>query len=398
MCLGRLLEGVGAVDHGPELAGFDQLRDGAQVLVRDGAGAEDQLLVAGQRRPEPADELGRVRVGDHVPPARTQEAGDAAERRPADDVEDDIEVPGAVCEVALRVVDDLVGAELAEHLELAAAVDRDHLGAGLLGQLDRVGAETAAGADDEDPLPGADAALAQEAERLHRAVGHGGGLGIAQGRRHGHHDAAGPAPAGADGLGVGAEPHPRCAVHAVPGREAGHPVAERLDLAGELLAEDPHPRPEDAERQADGEPDPRGELEPADLAVRPRGGRGMHADEHLARLGARRLDLLEPEDVRAAVRCADDRLHGCLAVARVACAVGPFSRIPAAVFLFAAAPVAPGPRGWASRGSGAGLYGAVQPRAQMAGGPEGWTRRRATGAFGKGSSLTAVCPGGMKAM
>ena len=32
----------------------------------------------------------------------------------------------------------------------------------MLGQLDRVGAEAAAGADDRDPLPGAEAGLAQE--------------------------------------------------------------------------------------------------------------------------------------------------------------------------------------------------------------------------------------------
>ncbi len=121
--------------------------------------------------------MGRLRVGQHVAPAVAQQADDAAERGPADDVEDDVEragtcrVPGVAREVPLGVVDGLVGAQPAEHLQFAGAVDGDDLGAGLLGQLHRVGAEAAAGADDEHPLPGADAGLAKEAERLGGAVG-----------------------------------------------------------------------------------------------------------------------------------------------------------------------------------------------------------------------------------
>ncbi len=187
-------------------------------------------------------------------------------------------------------------------------------------------------------------ALAQEAERLHRAVGHGGGLGVAQGRRQGRHDAAGAA-SGADELCVGAKTDPGGAVDPVAGREAGHAVADGLDLPGELLAEDAHPGLEDAERQAHGEPDPRRELEPADLAVRPGGGRGVDAHEHFAGLGARRLDLLKPEDVRAAVGRADDRLHGYLAVTRVACALRGHSDASWGVLLVHRA----GGSDWASR-------------------------------------------------
>ena len=193
-----------------------------------------------------------MRIGHHVPPTGAQQADDAAEGRPADDVEDDVEVPRAVREVPLGVVDDLVGADLAEHLELAGAVDGHHLGAGMLRQLDRVGPEAPAGADDEDPLPGADAALAEEAERLGRTVGDGGGLGVAHDRRHRGHDAAGAASAHADVLRVGSEPDPGRAVNAVSGREGGRTITEGLHLAGELLAEDADPWPHDAERQADG--------------------------------------------------------------------------------------------------------------------------------------------------
>jgi len=46
--LGHLLEGVLAVDDRSELAGLDEIRDGAQVLSRTGARAEDHLLVAGK--------------------------------------------------------------------------------------------------------------------------------------------------------------------------------------------------------------------------------------------------------------------------------------------------------------------------------------------------------------
>jgi hypothetical protein len=59
----------------------------------------------------------------------------------------------------------------------------------------------------------------------------------------------------------------------------------------------------------------------ATLAVRPGRGRGVDANEHLAGLRARRLDLLELEDVLAAVGRADDRLHEYLAVTSVACAL-----------------------------------------------------------------------------
>jgi hypothetical protein len=86
--------------------------------------------------------------------------------------------------------------------------------------------------------------------------------------RQGRHDAAGAPPSGADELRVGAEAYPRRAVDAVAGREPRRPGAHGLHHAGELLAEDPRAGLEHAERQPYGEPDPGGELEPADLAVR----------------------------------------------------------------------------------------------------------------------------------
>src|SRR5262249_2394014 len=86
--------------------------------------------------------------------------------------------------------------------------------------------------------------------------------------------------------------------------ELGDGRADRLDRAGELHAEDPLPRPADADEVADAE---RRRLQPAAVGAGDR--RGADADEQIVLLRHRPVDLLEPLHLRRAVPVVDDRLH-----------------------------------------------------------------------------------------
>jgi hypothetical protein len=68
-------------------------------------------------------------------------------------VKDEVPVARPVGDVVAGVVDDLVGAERPDEVELAGAADPGDAGAERLGQLDRERPDAAGGPDDQDPLP-----------------------------------------------------------------------------------------------------------------------------------------------------------------------------------------------------------------------------------------------------
>jgi hypothetical protein len=84
--------------------------------------------------------------------AASGEQAAGGEHRPVGDQVEDVVVPLAFGEhVDLLVVDDPVGAEVAEEVELVRLVDCGDVGAGALGQLDGERPGSAAGTDDQDP-------------------------------------------------------------------------------------------------------------------------------------------------------------------------------------------------------------------------------------------------------
>ena len=74
----------------------------------------------------------------------------------AADVEDQVVALAAVGEVLPGVIDDLIGADRADKIDLCGAGHAGDLGAEGLGQLHGVGADAARGTDDQDLPPGCD--------------------------------------------------------------------------------------------------------------------------------------------------------------------------------------------------------------------------------------------------
>ena len=109
----------------------------------------------------------------------------------------------------------------------------------------------------------------------------------------------------ADVLGMRPEAVGVDAEHLVPCRELGHRRSDRLDLSGQLGAEDRLLR---AAQTAESSDDIR--LAGAEPAVRPIHGGGVDLDEDLV-IGRDRLgDVGELQDIRGAVPRVDHRAHG----------------------------------------------------------------------------------------
>ena len=247
----------------------------------------------------PLPELTAVHDQHAVP---VDDAHELGQRVPEDVVEDDVVALWALGEVLARVVDDVVGAERADQLELAGAADAGHLGAHRLGDLHGEGADAAAGARDEDLLAGPDAGyVAQRPEGGEPGHRHGRGLleGEPRGLRHqlvrrGRRD-----------LREGAGLRIHLPEDLVPDLEAGHVPADLLHDPGQVGAAHPSARPAQPEvRTGDV-----GHSRHAGDVRRVHAG-GAHAHEHAALLEPRPLDLLEPQNVWRAVLILDDRLHG----------------------------------------------------------------------------------------
>ena len=86
--------------------------------------------------------------------------------------------------------------------------------------------------------------------------------------------------------------------------ELGHGRTDRLDLSGELAAEDRPLRPHETGDEAADEL-----LGAAKPGVRPSDGRRVDPDEDLVVLGHRPLDLLEPQNLGRPVPVVDDCSH-----------------------------------------------------------------------------------------
>jgi hypothetical protein len=97
----------------------------------------------------------------------------------------------------------------------------------------------------------------------------------------------------------------RCAAEdAITGGELGHVVADRLDLARELVAEDLPLR-----AQKPGDEPAQGGLSGAEMGVGAGHAGRADPDEDLVVRGHRLGDLLDPEDLRRPVPVVHDRLH-----------------------------------------------------------------------------------------
>src|SRR5918995_2089349 len=97
--------------------------------------------------------------------------------------------------------------------------------------------------------------------------------------------------------------------------ELGDGSADRLDLARELAAEDPVPRPHEAAEEA-----PEERFGRAAMAVRAVDGRGADPDQEFVLPEARPLDVLEPQNVRRPVPVVNDRPHDFTILSSVRCA------------------------------------------------------------------------------
>ena len=101
-------------------------------------------------------------IGGDVDPARLQRASAPTERVLADGVDDRVVRLAVLREVLVPVVDDLVGAERPDELDVVGAADGRDVGAEVLGELHGRRAERARRAVDDDPPALADASLRSE--------------------------------------------------------------------------------------------------------------------------------------------------------------------------------------------------------------------------------------------
>ena len=116
-------------------------------------------------------------AGEHERPGRCQRPAQPPDAVASADVDDQVVVDGAVEVVLRRVVDHVVGADRAHHVDLGRAGHAGDDAAERLGQLHGVGADTTGRADDEHPLSGLEAS--DVGERLERgAAGDRGDAGL----------------------------------------------------------------------------------------------------------------------------------------------------------------------------------------------------------------------------
>jgi len=205
-----------------------------------------------------------------------------------------------VGDVLAGVVDDVVGPERADQLQLPGAGHAGDPRAERLGELDRVRPHPAGRPEDQHPLTRLD--LANVAERLEGGEpgdGHDrrlleGQVGRLEGqvaRRHAHV------------LGVGAVGP---AQHLVTRLEPGHVAADRLDGPGDVHAPDPDLGPAHAEADEADQVRQAGHEVP-DAPVQ---AGGTHPHQHLVVLWRGPVDVLVLQRLEAAVAVLDDGLHG----------------------------------------------------------------------------------------
>lgn len=309
----RLAQRVRPADHGLDPAGLDELRQRQQALLllldRDAvdAPADDQRQQRGlddddaggaePALPEPAA------VGDQRA-ARLGHANAPGQGVPEHVVEHQVVPFRPFGEVVTRVIDEVVGADPTDQVELLSAAHPGHLGAHRLGDLHGEAADPAAGAGDQHPLPGADAGdVAQRPERGEAGHRHGRGLLEREARGLGSQVLG----RGDRVLREGARARPDVAGDLVAGAQVRHARAHGLDHAGEVGAAHAGSRPAEAEGGTD---DVGHAGEAGDVGRVHRRGADPH--EHLAVAGDGPLDLVQPQDPGRAVDVVDDGPHDLL--------------------------------------------------------------------------------------
>ena len=213
-------------------------------------------------------------------PRQRVELGVAAER-----VEHHVEV--ARGDRALRVVEDLIGAERAHQLDVLGAGGREDLGAEVLGELDRERADAASAGVDQHALPGLHRGdLAQRLQRGEPGERQRRGLGKADaGRAARDHALVGAHLLGEPAHAIFLEAR----AHLVADLPCADLGADRGDHAGDVAAEDDRQR-----RTADEL-----HLAVAELEVDGVQAGGAHRDRDVARARHRGGDVLERGDAGA---------------------------------------------------------------------------------------------------
>ncbi len=225
---------------------------------------------------------------DDKRPLRRQSASQRPHRAVADVVDDQVVTRPVPAEVVDGVVDDAVGADRPDQLDVLRAADTRDVRAERLGDLHREGAHAARGSVDQHALPRLDPAAV--AERLQGGdSGHRDRSGFLEGecRRLRREALCGCRCV----LGEGAA---GCAEDLVAGLELGHVLAHRLDRSRDVAASDAGVRP--PQPPINGRKTNR--LAPHDPPVARVDGRRANADEHAVGLEGGPLDLLKPQVVR----------------------------------------------------------------------------------------------------
>src|SRR6266540_1587731 len=194
------------VDDRRDLPGFDELLYDHQAVSRildatEGVqlaheGSHHHQLGEAAQAAEPAVARGSVLVvpDQDVGPLGSDRALDGRPRMVPGDVEDDVVSLAAPGEVLLRVVEDPIGADRPDHVQLLGGIHAGHVRSVRLGELHREGPHRPTRAVDQDRLSSRDPSLIANAlnrERTGRGDGRGlferetGGLQLEPGLRNG---------------------------------------------------------------------------------------------------------------------------------------------------------------------------------------------------------------------
>lgn len=299
---GDVVEGEAGVDHRSDLSGLDPLLELDQ-LVGPGPDLHRQgPLAVAEDSGEPGGPHGdKKSERGHQPDVTAlprQHAGDLQERPVGDRVQDqipDLLPPG---EVLLDVVDHLVCAELAQHLEVSPARHPRDPSAEAPRDLDRKGPHAPGRAVDQHPHSGGEATVVPESlERGEPGQRHRGGLLEGEVIRHrggvvlGDHGEL-----GACATGRRRQP----GIDDVAGAEAPYGRPDLQHLAGEIGARD----------HGEGGAEEGAVRALTDLPVHRIDRRRPHLNQDLILRRPRRLDLPDLQHLRSAVARVHRGLHG----------------------------------------------------------------------------------------
>ena len=299
-------EREGAADDGTKMADFDERLEELEVGLHGSGGAGHEDRPATKVHPEAIqqrrDNRGHAvrETDEEIASPSLQRAEAAGKPRVGHDVANHVVRLAVACEVARRVVDDLVGAQRPHELDVRRTANRCYTSAVMFRELDRKGPETARRPMNEHALAGPDARLPEKVQRTTRTdeqgrrvlEGHVGGLV----REETVLDDACE-------LGVRAElvaPRPEDQIAEGKSR---HVLPDRGHGAGEIDAEYPGLRPANAVHE------PHDRRTTADHPVAVADRRGAHTHEHLVVARDGRRYVLDLDDFRGPIASNDGGFH-----------------------------------------------------------------------------------------